>query len=120
MMLLDRENEFKQAFMDALLFAVQHDEDWLPDRPPTVDGLGALTLAKALNSCTTFERAAASYFKGRDAEAGHDFWMTRNGEGVGFWDGDWPDPAATIFTVAAHAVGPFELYRGDDGKVHTL
>lgn len=22
--------------------------------------------------------------------AGHDFWLTRNGHGVGFWDGDYP------------------------------
>jgi|SRR5882672_618798 len=23
------------------------------------------------------------------AQAGHDFWLTRNGHGCGFWDGDW-------------------------------
>jgi hypothetical protein len=22
--------------------------------------------------------------------AGHDFWLTSNGHGAGFWDGDWP------------------------------
>ncbi len=31
----------------------------------------------------------------RDTEtlqrAGHDFWLTRQGHGAGFWDGDWPD-----------------------------
>lgn len=23
--------------------------------------------------------------------AGHDLWLTRNGHGAGFWDGDWRD-----------------------------
>ena len=23
-------------------------------------------------------------------QAGHDFWLTQNGHGSGFWDGDWP------------------------------
>lgn len=25
--------------------------------------------------------------------AGHDFWLTRNGHGAGFWDGDWDTDA---------------------------
>lgn len=24
-----------------------------------------------------------------DAQLGYDFWLTRNGHGAGFWDGDW-------------------------------
>ena len=53
-----------------------------------------------------------------DAHAGHDFWMTRNGHGVGFWDGDWIEPAATVLTEAATAAGVRELYVGDDGLVY--
>ncbi len=26
----------------------------------------------------------------RAMQAGHDFWLTSNGHGAGFWDGDWP------------------------------
>ena len=37
--------------------------------------------------------------------AGHDFWLTRNGHGAGFWDGDWQEPAAAALTAAAHAFG---------------
>ena len=29
-----------------------------------------------------------------DEYAGHDFWLTRNGHGAGFWDGDWIAPVA--------------------------
>lgn len=42
--------------------------------------------------------------------AGHDLWLTRNGHGVGFWDGDWPEPLAEILTDSAHRLGPVDLY----------
>jgi len=35
------------------------------------------------------------------AYAGHDYWLTRNGHGCGFWDGDWKEPAATVLTEAS-------------------
>jgi hypothetical protein len=50
--------------------------------------------------------------------AGHDFWLTRNGHGCGFWDGDWPEPAATILTNASNACGECDLYIGDDGRIY--
>lgn len=36
---------------------------------------------------------------------GHDFWLTRNGHGAGFWDGDWEDPAATRLSESAKEFG---------------
>ena len=37
--------------------------------------------------------------------AGHDFWLTRNGHGAGFWDGDWQEPAGAELTKASKAMG---------------
>jgi hypothetical protein len=42
--------------------------------------------------------------------AGHDFWLTRNGHGAGFWDGDWTEPAATRLTKASKRYRPVALY----------
>jgi hypothetical protein len=50
--------------------------------------------------------------------AGHDFWLTRCGHGAGFWDGDWPEPQATILVNASKAAGNVDLYIGDDGLIH--
>lgn len=50
--------------------------------------------------------------------AGHDFWLTRNRHGAGFWDGDWSKDAGKRLTDAAHAYGGVDLYVGHDGKVH--
>ena len=42
--------------------------------------------------------------------AGHDFWLTRNGHGAGFWDGDWEDSAGVSLTEIAKSFGECNLY----------
>jgi hypothetical protein len=51
--------------------------------------------------------------------AGHDFWLTREGHGAGFWDGDWPEPMATALTAAAKSFGERPPYAGDDGRLYS-
>lgn len=53
-----------------------------------------------------------------ESQAGHDFWLTRNGHGAGFWDGDWPEPAASRLTEASKRAGQRDLHVGDDGKLY--
>lgn len=51
------------------------------------------------------------------AQVGHDFWLTRNRRGAGFWDrGLGADGAA--LTDAAHAYGEAYLFVGDDGRIY--
>jgi hypothetical protein len=51
--------------------------------------------------------------------AGHDFWLTRNHHGAGFWDGDWPECVGEKLTEASHSCGEMNLYIGDDGRVYS-
>lgn len=53
-----------------------------------------------------------------ESQGGHDFWLTRNGHGAGFWDGDWQEPHASALDQAAKAAGSVDVYLGDDGKVY--
>jgi hypothetical protein len=49
---------------------------------------------------------------------GHDFWLTRNGTGAGFWDGDWFE--GEKLTEAAKAFGNFDLMVDhDDGTIYS-
>lgn len=48
---------------------------------------------------------------------GHDFYLTRNGHGAGFWDRGLGEIGDRL-TSAAHAYGTSELYAGDDGKLY--
>ena len=51
--------------------------------------------------------------------AGHDLWLTRNGHGCGYWDGDWPKGIAEGLEKLAHEFGEVDLYVGDDGLIYS-
>lgn len=55
---------------------------------------------------------------GRWGHVGYDFWLTRNGHGAGFWDGDYSEPAGEILTEASEQFGEINLYVGDDGQIY--
>lgn len=82
----------------------------------SVEDIDADTLAKMVADCTKFQ-AENDLSEGTDKRAGHDFWLTRNGHGAGFWDGDWPDTGDTL-TEACKAYGEVYLYVGDDGRIY--
>ena len=50
--------------------------------------------------------------------AGHDFFLTRNHHGGGFWDDDWPEPDRDILTKASHEAGSSSPYVGDYGEIY--
>jgi len=51
-------------------------------------------------------------------QAGHDFWLTRNHHGAGFWDGDYPEDIGDKLTKLSHEFGEKWPYVGDDGKIY--
>lgn len=54
------------------------------------------------------------------SRAGHDLWLTHNGYGSGFWDGDWTEPYAEQLTKATDILNPIQLEVGDDNKIYAL
>lgn len=52
-----------------------------------------------------------------DASSGRDFWFTRCGHGVGFWDRGLGDVGDKL-SDAARKAGERYLYRGDDGHLY--
>lgn len=48
----------------------------------------------------------------------HDFCLTRNGHGAGFWDGDLPSELGEALTKATKAFEQQDAYVGDDGLVY--
>lgn len=51
-------------------------------------------------------------------QAEHDYIMTRNGHGCGFYDGDWAKEVAFILAEAAQDQGEIIPYIGHDGKLY--
>lgn len=52
-----------------------------------------------------------------DSQIGHDFWLTRNGHGAGFWDRGLGQRGDRL-TKATKPYGEVNLYVGDDGLVY--
>jgi hypothetical protein len=127
---LDR---FTRAYIECALWSTNDESDENGGRPMDENyGAGDIapeTLATIVADCQAFQAAHDVLITAENCPscpgeftvtelAGHDFWLTRNGHGAGFWDGDWQEPAATILTDAAHAFGEVDLYIGDDGLIH--
>lgn len=51
--------------------------------------------------------------------AGHDFWLTRNGHGAGFWDRGLGDLGIRL-SSAARVYGSWNILPGDDGYLYFL
>ena len=125
-------NSILSAYIQTALWSSTDDKGDPLDSNYSPSDLAPATLARMTADCATFWDAQCEVIKsaidtgqvkcGPDFDAygrvGHDFWLTRNGHGAGFWDGDWPQPAAAYLTAAAHAFGECDLYVGDDGKLY--
>lgn len=113
--------EFTTACLEALYFT-DTGEDGQPSRDAELE---PDTLLDLQADCRSWWRRFGPFVlacreKIPDAvkAAGHDFWFTRNGHGVGFWDGDWKEtPYEDVFSEGARAYGPFDTYLTDDGRI---
>jgi hypothetical protein len=114
-------NPFQRAFLEAALWSSIGDNDEPLDKDYDIADFAPATLRALLKECDAFEAAneadlSVGPIRGTclpREQAGHDFWLTRNGHGCGFWDGDWPEPQATRLTDASKAFGSIDLYTAD-------
>ena len=85
--------------------------------------LAPATLRRIKMDCARFivrgRKLFGEYFTGPQvARTAHNFWLTRNHHGAGFWDGDYPENVGEKLTDLAHSFGECDLYIGDDGKIY--
>jgi len=111
-------SEFQQAYVAAALWSSTDDDGQPLDKRFGIADIDAATLAGMLADCDKFTADNANAIAGAIGAAGHDFWLTRNGHGAGFWDGDWEKGKGKWLTIAAKSFPSVDLYVGDDGKVH--
>lgn len=99
---LDSHFSFEDFTAEALRIAEKDVSDWF-DR---------------LESTDLYDRAL-EYTD--DDHIAHDFWLTRNGHGAGYWDGDYSKDDDTLgdeLTTACEAFRERDVYIGDDCKLH--
>lgn len=119
-----------QAFFNAYLACAlwSSNDESRPDGGDPMDqnydvsDIAPETHAEMLEHCADFMAQAEPYLEHWEAsQAGHDFWLTRNGHGAGFWDrysvGE-PHEHGDKLTEISYAFGEYALYVGDDGKIY--
>ncbi len=116
------ESEFLRGYLETALFTTD------PNPPSGVDyvssgraaellpNLPESFVAKAKADCERFqiENHALLMQAGDEWRNGSDFWYTRNGHGVGFWDRDYPDHVADPLTEAAQKFGEVHDFCAED------
>lgn len=115
-------SSFTLAYIEAMLWST-NDESNDQGGDPLDDNYGPLdisveTMRAILRDCRSFYLDNYDDIREDIKRAGHDFWLTREGHGCGFWDGGWPEPSATRLTKASEAFGEVWLYVGDDGRIY--
>jgi hypothetical protein len=133
-------DQFTRAYIECSLWASLdplHDTD--PenhgenlDDTYSISDLAEETLDKIIEDCLKFQDDNRELLKqceesnhpipgsGWIAHAGHDFWLTRNGHGSGFWDGDWPEEIGEKLTEYAEKQGELTIYPGDDDQLYLM
>lgn len=116
-------DEFTQGYVECALWADANGDCFDRDTETTVAELHPDTLAAMVRDCAKFQAERPHdldlYVEmGRDlSHAGHDFWLSRNGHGTGFWDRGFGAVGDSLHNHA-ETFGNVELYLGDDDMVH--
>lgn len=107
---------FTRAYLECALWSSTDGETALDDSYGISD-FTPEALVRAVEDCASFQERVSEHICDNLELAGHDFWLTRNGHGAGFWDGDWPESSETLLTELAQSYGDCYLYVTDDGKI---
>lgn len=120
---------FTAAYVEAALWSSSDDADAYLDQHYGVDDLAPATLVQMVADCKRFQADNGHLITEENCRykrcplleyAGHDFWLTRNNHGCGFWDGDWTKEAGQALTDASSKYGEVTLYIGDEGMIHAM
>jgi hypothetical protein len=119
---------FIRQYVRTLLWSTTGDDDEPLEDSYGIAGIAPEAMAKIQDDCSKFYAAVESMGIDLDAEiltdddateqAAHDFWLTRNGHGAGFWDGDWSEAVEDKLTKLAESFGEAYPYVGDDGMIY--
>lgn len=112
-------DDFTVAYITAALWTSTDDEGWPLYDTYDRSAIAPPTIARMVQDCLNFqeENAADIAQYKHPARAGHDFWLTRNHHGAGFWCRDLGDVGERL-TDAAHSYGEFTLTVDDNGEIY--
>ena len=112
-------NSFLEQYLATALWSSIDEKDNPFDDNYSIGDFSAEALKQADKDCDLFIEKAGDLLDGFDeTDIAHDFWLTRNGHGAGFWDGDYPDDIGDKLTEIADEFRDLHIYVGDDEKLY--
>lgn len=112
-------DDFTRAYIECALWSSTDDDSEPLDSNYSIEDIAPDSLQKMIADCQAFQKQNAGLLLPFDATStGYDFWLTRNGHGCGFWDGDYPEEYGDPLTEACKEIGECDLYVGDDGQIY--
>lgn len=121
-------DEFLDGYLTCMLWSSNDNSDDSGGEPLDsnygIDDIADEGLGKAIKDCNAFVEKAGKLMRAvnkehgkDDSQHGHDFWLTRNGHGAGFWDRGY-GKAGDALTDFAKTFGECHAVIGDDGKIY--
>jgi len=123
-------DEFTRQYAESALWSSVHyttvdgeECDEPLDKNHGVEDLSAECIEQMTKDCDAFREANEGLLEKAnemglgEGSCGHDFWLTRNGHGAGFWDRGIEEVGDKL-TEACKAYGEVYLDVGDDGKLY--
>ena len=108
----------KQYFVTAL-WSSTDDKGGSLDSKYELDDISEEAVKKSKEEWELFQQKAGALLDGLDlTDVSHDFWLTRNRHGAGFWDGDYEKSIGEALTNISHEFKEVDIYVGDDKKIH--
>lgn len=107
-----------RAYLACALFVGLDRHDEPLDIRFAIDDLSPEVVLQAEQDCMQFLEEHKQEIGTKYEQAGHDFMLTRNYHGSGFWDGDWPAEVGKRLTQAAHECGEVDLYEDDTAQLY--
>jgi len=134
--MIDLETFVKHYLHAALWSSADNDGTSLTEEY-CIDDFSTESIEKAIKDCIdfialvnnllteAFELETGDYYQhqhqyGLVEMAGHDFWLTRAGHGVGFWDRNLGEIGDKLTKITKDNFRDLDLYVGDDNKLYFM
>lgn len=130
----DERDEFIKAYITCMLWSTNDESTPSGGEPMDAnyseEDLHPDTLRGIISECCDFINHVRDELEIEElpgwtaSQAGHDFWLTRNGHGTGFWDRYYKGPWVSLGDWLKEQVGfrtdfpEQNPYVGDDGKIY--
>ncbi len=112
-------DQFTIGYLECALWSSTDDTGRPLDDRYEIQHLTRKALVECMNDCRDFQAEQADVLAqaGSPARNGHDFWLTRNRHGAGFWDRGYSRDVSDTLTTASHVYGSVDL-RAYKGRVY--